>query len=108
MPEVVIVLVALFLNANLGSNMRVPEQINYSGLNCEHSIFFRLFHFFFPGTVTLSEEFEEKYSQRALAVQMGQLIYLFLITPISMAFHVVRFYRLIYKQPQDTELETRV
>ena len=65
-------------------------------------------HDFFPGSVTLSDEFEEKYSQRALAVQMGQLIYLFLITPISMAFHVVRFYRLIYKQPQDTELETRV
>ena len=42
-PEVVIVLVALFLNANLGSNMRVPEQINYSGLNCEHSIFFWLY-----------------------------------------------------------------
>ena len=37
--EVVIVLVALFLNANLGSNMRIPEQINYSGLNCELSIF---------------------------------------------------------------------
>ena len=58
--------------------------------------------------MTLSDEFEEKYSQRALAVQMGQLAYLVVITPISLTFHVVRLYRLLYKRPLDTELETRV